>query len=420
MKRLIPNIIKLYIKSIGFVLLINSSLIGRDIIVSQTGKISKISEGIRIAEKNDRVIVRGGYYREYNLIINKEIILEGQDNPVIDCMMKDKGILIKSNNVTVRGFQIENIGVSNIDELAGVKVYESKNCLIEKNHLVNNFFGIYLANASGCIVRNNIIEGNSVTESSSGNGIHLWRCDSIRVDNNYISGHRDGIYFEFAGNSVINGNVSFLNLRYGLHFMFSHRNIYSGNTFRNNGAGVAVMYTNYVEMYNNRFEENWGNSSYGILLKDINDSKIFGNYFDKNTIAIFMEGSNRMEIKDNDFMNNGWAFKIMGNCYDGRITGNNFIGNTFDVVTNSSKNMNYFSGNYWDKYSGYDMDKDGIGDVSFRPVSIYSVITEKVPSGKILIRSFIMNILDAAEKVVPILIPESLIDDKPLMRRIQR
>jgi nitrous oxidase accessory protein len=400
--------------------LINIPSFGKDIIVSEDGKVNRIADGIRLAKKNDRVIVKKGYYWENNLIIDKEITLEGEGNPVIDCMMRDKGILIKSNNVTVRGFEIKNIGVSNVDELSGIKVYESKNCLIENNHLVNNFFAIYLANVSKCTVRNNTIEGSAINESSSGNGIHLWRCDNILVENNTISGHRDGIYFEFAGNSRITGNVSFLNLRYGLHFMFSHRNVYAWNTFRNNGAGVAVMYTNYVEMYNNRFEENWGNSSYGLLLKDINDSKIYGNYFEKNTIAIFMEGSNRMEIKDNEFINNGWAFKIMGNCYDGIISGNNFIGNTFDVATNSSKSMNYFSGNYWDKYSGYDMDKDGIGDVPFRPVSIYSVITERVPSGKILIRSFIMNILDAAEKVVPVLIPEFLIDDKPLMKRIQR
>ena len=110
----------------------------------------------------------------------------------------------------------------------------------------------------------------------------------------------------------------------------------------------------------------------------------------------------------------------MGNCYDDEIRSNNFIGNTFDIATNSSKNLNRFYGNYWDKYTGYDLDRDGYGDVPFRPVSIYSILTEKVPSGKILMRSFVMNILDVAEKVFPALIPESLIDDKPLMKKIEK
>ena len=394
--------------------------IGRDVIVGEKERFKNIKEAVGFAKDGDHIIIKQGYYWEFGIEIEKQITITGKGSPVIDCMSKGRGILIKSDNVTISGLVIKNIATSNLDELAGIKIFESKNCIIENNRLENNFFGIYLANASNCAVRNNEIIGNALTESSSGNGIHLWRCDNILVENNSVSGHRDGIYFEFAGNSRISGNMSFKNLRYGLHFMFSHGNVYSYNTFRNNGAGVAVMYTNHVDMYNNRFEDNWGHSSYGLLLKDINDSRIHGNYFDKNTVAVFMEGSNRVSLIDNDFMSNGWALKIMGNCYDDTIMSNNFVGNTFDVATNSSRSTNFFFDNYWDKYSGYDMDKDGFGDVPFRPVSIYSVITEKIPSGKILIRSFIMNILDAAERVFPVLIPESLIDEKPRIKRIQR
>lgn len=391
----------------------------RDIIVGEGG-IYTIRSAVEYSLDGDRIIVKGGYYWEGDIVIDKEISLIGEGNPVIDCNMKSRGIVVKKNNVVVKGFVIKNIASSNLDELAAIKIYNANNCKLEYNRIENGFFGIYLSNAKNCIVRNNDILGNAKTESSSGNGIHLWRCDSITVESNSVSGHRDGIYFEFAGNSKIVKNISFLNIRYGLHFMFSHGNLYAENVFRNNGAGVAVMYTNHVEMYNNRFEENWGASSYGILLKDINDSRIYGNYFSKNTIALFVEGSNRIDVKDNDFINNGWAVKLMGNCYDDEIRSNNFIGNTFDIATNSSKNLNRFYGNYWDKYTGYDLDRDGYGDVPFRPVSIYSILTEKVPSGKILMRSFVMNILDVAEKVFPALIPESLIDDKPLMKKIEK
>jgi len=56
--------------------------------------------------------------------------------------------------------------------------------------------------------------------------------------------------------------------------MFSDSCEYTNNTFKNNGAGVAVMYTKNVMMYENHFSKNWGAASYGILLKDISDSKI--------------------------------------------------------------------------------------------------------------------------------------------------
>ena len=59
--------------------------------------------------------------------------------------------------------------------------------------------------------------------------------------------------------------------------MFSDRCKYLHNRFKQNGAGVAVMYTENVQMTDNVFEDNWGGSSYGLLLKDISDSRIASN-----------------------------------------------------------------------------------------------------------------------------------------------
>lgn len=59
--------------------------------------------------------------------------------------------------------------------------------------------------------------------------------------------------------------------------MFSDYDAYHDNIFTDNGAGVAVMYTNHVEMTGNTFQDNWGPVSYGLLLKDINYSLIRGN-----------------------------------------------------------------------------------------------------------------------------------------------
>ena len=52
-----------------------------------------------------------------------------------------------------------------------------------------------------------------------------------------------------------------------------------------NGAGVAVMFTEHIVMRDNVFEHNWGPSSYGLLLKEIRDSEIRHNQFIGNTIS---------------------------------------------------------------------------------------------------------------------------------------
>lgn len=74
--------------------------------------------------------------------------------------------------------------------------------------------------------------------------------------------------------------------------MFSNNDDYRYNTFRKNGAGVAVMYSRNIIMENNVFEQNRGSSSYGLLLKDILDGQIRFNHFIENTIGIYADGSN--------------------------------------------------------------------------------------------------------------------------------
>ena len=303
-----------------------------------------------------------------------------------------------------------------MNDYAAVKVVDALNILLENNRVINSYFGIHFSNSSFITIRNNIITGTPTTEQNTGNGIHLWKCNNALIENNRISGHRDGIYFEFVTQSFIQNNLSEKNIRYGLHFMFSNDDTYHANTFKNNGAGVAVMYSKKVKMERNRFELNWGPSAYGILLKDITDSHIFQNEFYKNTVGIYMEGSSRIEINKNSFKENGWAIKVQASCDDNIFQYNNFSGNSFDIATNGTLVLNKFSNNYWDKYEGYDRNKDGMGDVPYHPVSLYAMIVEQNPNSSILLRSFMVSLLDKAEKAIPSLIPENLVDDTPMIK----
>lgn len=111
-----------------------------------------------------------------------------------------------------------------------------------------------------------------------------------------------------------------------------------------------------------------------------------------------------------------WAMQIQASCAEDTIVQNNYISNTFDVSTNGSLVLNTFRNNYWDRYEGYDLNKDKIGDVPYRPVSMYSMLVEQNASMMMLFRSFIVSILDKTEKILPSLIPENLKDEAPLMK----
>ena len=395
-----------------------SDLHANTIVVCPTCEVSSIKGGIAIASDFDTVLIKKGTYKEFNLIIDKPLTLIGEDNPVIDGEDKGEIITIISDWVTIDGLFIINVGTSYTSDYAAIRVVKSKNFLIQNVVLQKLFFGIYLEKAQQGKVYNNKIIGDAVEEFNSGNGIQLWYCQNIEVERNIVQHVRDGIYLEFSDNINIKNNLSSDNVRYGLHFMFSNNDIYQDNIFENNGAGVAVMFSKEIKMLGNVFRKNWGPTSYGLLLKEINDAEITGNTFEDNTIGITIEGTNRVSYKNNSFLNNGWALKVRGASYGNSVINNNFLYNSFDVSYNSKLNDNVFDQNFWSSYTGYDLDKNGIGDVPYRPVKLFSYIVNRTPETIILLRSLFMDIIDFSEKVSPVFTPDKLIDANPLMKKL--
>ena len=399
------------------ILMVSTSM-SQTVEVCESCTISTLKEAIETAKDFDTIVVKKGTYKEFDILVNKPLTIIGEDYPVIDGELKGEIITIISDNVTVDGLFIINVGSSYTEDYAAIRVRKSKHFMIKNLVLEKLFFGIYIEKSSYGKVFHNKIIGDAVEEYNSGNGIQLWYSNHIEIEHNYVEHVRDGIYLEFSDDCIIKNNVSALNVRYGLHFMFSNDDTYQDNTFENNGAGVAVMFSKKIKMYNNIFKENWGTASYGLLLKEINDAEIIGNTFEENTIGINIEGSNRIIYKHNDFINNGWAIKVKGACYSNTFAENNFLYNSFDIAYNSNINDNVFDRNYWSSYTGYDLDKDGVGDVPYRPVKLFSYIVNRTPETIILLRSMFIDIIDFSEKVSPVFTPDNLLDNNPLTKKI--
>lgn len=379
-----------------------------------------IAAALAAASSGDVIRVDAGTYQEGGLVIDKEVTLEGKDFPVIDGGGKQGVLTVTAPGVSIRGFEVRGSGTSSLEDHAGIKVNGASGVVVSGNRVRGCHFGIYLAKSKNCRVLDNDVRGTPGGEQDTGNAIHLWYCDRMTVARNRASGHRDGIYLEFTGESTIEENLVEDCLRYGLHYMFSHHSSYRRNTFRRNGAGVAVMYSRHVDMSSNIFGDNWGAASYGLLLKDMTDGAITGNLFDRNTVGIAMHGSNRMAIEANQFDSNGWALQVQSSSSDNTFLRNNFVGNSFDVAADGELDNNRFERNYWDKYEGYDLKRDGTGDVPFRPVSLYAVVVNRVPSSVLLLRSPVVHLLDQAEKAFPSITPETVVDKSPSMRPHRR
>lgn len=383
--------------------------------VAPAGPYTSVAAAVAAARPHDTVVVEAGVYAEGPVVVDRPLTLMGREGAVLDGEGERGLILVTADSVSVTGLTLRDTGITFAEDRAALEVEKARWCRIEGNRIEDAFFGIYLANSGDCLVKDNLLIAHARQETKAGNGIHVWYGLRVSIEGNEIEGHRDGIYFEFVKDSRVERNVSRDNLRYGLHFMFSDGCDYVRNTFKRNGAGVAVMYTKNVLMQGNDFEENRGGASFGLLLKDITDSRIERNRFRRNSVGIHAEGANRVQVVGNDFVSNGWAVQVLADSEGSSFLDNNFLANSFDVSTNSRRAYSTFAGNYWDRYRGYDRDRDGVGDVLFRPVRLFSLIVEQNEPALVLQRSILVGLLDLAEDMLPLLTPDNLVDTRPAL-----
>ena len=400
--------------------MIHAVLLLAQLVVSHAGPYTSVAAAVQAAKPGDHIVVRAGTYPTQDVRVDRRVTISGEGWPVLDAGGEHQVLVIVADSVTVTGLVFRNVATSFVNDRAAVRVDGVTACDVRDNRFERTFFGVYLARTRDCRVTGNRFRGAYRSEATSGNAVHLWNTVGTVVERNEDTGHRDGIYLEFARHARVADNESHDNFRYGLHFMFSDSCAYERNLFTRNGAGVAVMYTNVVVMTGNRFLENEGPTAYGLLLKDINDSRVEGNVFRRNTVALHLEGSNRIKVLGNDFESNGWAVRLLGNSDDGRLERNRFVANSFDLSTNAASATATLDANEWDEYRGYDLDRDGFGDVPFRPVRLFAILVQDNEPALILLRSLFIDLLDVAERVLPVLSPQGLVDHRPVVRKASR
>ncbi|MBK8248363.1 MAG: nitrous oxide reductase family maturation protein NosD [Gemmatimonadetes bacterium] len=378
---------------------------------------TRIADALRAAAPGAVVVVGPGRWREPTLVIGRPLTLLGRPGAILDGEGQRSLLVVNANDVTVAGLTFEHTGTSQVDERAAIRVRDAERCQVHGNTIVDAQFAIYLETTRACEVRDNVVRGPGERQMSAGNGIHAWKSERTVVTGNRVTGHRDGIYFEFVTGGFVARNVSEQSARYGMHFMFSNDCTYEANTYRDNGNGVAVMYSHHVTMRRNVFARSRGSASYGLLLKDINDSEIVDNQFLANSVGLYLEDAGRNRVVGNTFRENGWALRSLASAQDNRYEGNTFELNAFDVTTNSRQSVSTFRGNYWDRYQGYDLDRNGVGDVPHLPVRLFSLVVEQSPASALLLRSILVDLMDLAERAFPALTASDIRDEAPLLVR---
>lgn len=392
---------------------VNSHVI---IVSKRDGKFTSIAKAIESAHNGATILVKAGTYKE-RLRIKKSVKLIGEGNPVIDGGGKGNVVELVGGNTTLQGFIIANGGTDLDQECTTIYVNSNGNRILN-NRVKANAFGIYLLDANHNQVEGNIVTGNkAMNEEKRGNGIHLWNSEYNAIRKNTVRYTRDGMYFSFAHHNDISFN-ELADQRYGVHYMYSNYNVLKENIIRGNKVGASLMLSKKNKVIGNRSSYN---KTHGILFRDFDDNILTKNVLTYNQQGMFLYNSQFNKISENYIGENKRGVHITAGSENNQFWHNSFAQNAQqvehpDAMQNSWDNGR--EGNYWSDYSGQDLDGNGIGDLSYWPNELVERLVTEFPMIKLLYNSPILQALEAAQKSFPILRPNSIEDQYPLMAPI--
>lgn len=301
---------------------------------------SEIQKAIEDAAANDRINVSAGTYSE-NISIDKPLILQGPNiniHPQYDKRKPEaiiKGsFILKSDNITIEGFEITNPGSGDYFGIRGNAAGSTYNNIVIR---YNNFHDIgsnairYGAGyGGGTYTKNWNISNNLITRITGDNAeaIKLYNIAGLVLDRNYIrhidgSKVRSGILLEGVSNAVIDNNDISLGsndvsaapyiIQIGIA---SHQQTIDNFKIRNNKFSeanrgiITVNKGNLKELYieGNTFKHIGTDIIIhsGATSGKVSNINISGNSFEDSTSALSFASSSSystVKVKENKFSN---------------------------------------------------------------------------------------------------------------------
>ena len=364
-----------------------------------------LQERINAALPNDTIHIAKGVHLG-PIVIDKPLTLLGEPDAEIRGNGSGKVISITVDDVTVTGLRITGSGLQLSNDDAAIWVIGNR-ARILKNVIADSLHGVYLKKVSDTQIIANRIQGKTTLTPSTdpvekgigvgaencdttlvanrrGNGIHQWNCERTLIQDNEISDARDGIYFSFTNNCQVANNLVH-HVRYGLHYMYSDANVFESNTFSENAAGAAIMFSKDLIVRGNRFVSNRGHRAYGLIVQSSDRSRFEQNEITENAVGLSLNQCNENNITRNQVTQNYIGLRFGSNSDGNRFTENVFMHNLHPVETGASDvSGNHWAvggiGNFWDSRDELDLDRNGVNDLPHRELDLFGILRRDFPT----------------------------------------
>jgi nitrous oxidase accessory protein len=355
------------------------------------------------------------------VVINKPLTIEGGGKVTIDAGDRGTVMMINAGNTTVRGVRLTGSGDSHDTDDSCLDVRGNNN-IIEDVVADNCLFGIDLKQVNHSTIKNNRISSKDRELGVRGDGLRLWYSSDNLVEGNEVINSRDMVAW-YSHRNTYRNNIG-KRSRYSIHFMFANDNKVEGNKFYDNAVGIYFMYTEGGVVRNNIISHATGAAGMGIGFKEASGTIIENNEIIYCAIGIGSDLSpfqpdSTIEIRQNRFAFNGIGIQFNSETGGNRLIDNIFEGNLTQVTyggrgNNPNAEKNFWEGNFWDDYQGFDRNGDGYGDNPHVLLSYADQIWMELPIARFFRSSPVMELLDFLERLAPFSTPDQILrDEKP-------
>jgi nitrous oxidase accessory protein len=382
-----------------------------------------LQDALDAAEPRSSLCLAPGEYAG-PLRLDRGLTLWGPRDAVIRSNGEGTTVQLAGDDAALLGITIDGSGVRLELRDAGVHV-AGRGCRVEGVELRNTMFGILVERATNVALRGNRVSGDlQRPRGLRGDGIRLWETYDSLVEENWIDQSRDVVLWYSSRNQLVRNHIA--GGRYGMHLMYSHDNRIEGNSFVGNAVGLFVMYSRRVDVRGNVFADSASAAGMGLGLKESGDVRVIGNLFANDSIGAYVDTSplwpdDRNRFEANVFRLNGVAVSFHGRAAGNEFTGNGFRDNQLQVQVDGRGDARQavWRANEFDDYAGYDLDRDGSGDVAYELRSLTSDLIAEHPSLAFYRGTPALALVEAIGRLVPIFEPRLVLSDPaPLMRRV--
>ncbi len=342
--------------------------------------------------------------------LTKGVIIDGNGDGSV--------VTITSRDVELDNLTLQNSG-SNMQKIdAAISMIHADYAVVKNCKLYKTLYGIDMYMVHHALIVNNHIKPRDEAIELRGNALKLFYAHHNTIKNNFIQNARD-VSLDYSNDNLLQANT-FVHNRFATHISLSRGNRLIGNSYKYNSVAILLMGAKDTQIIKNQILSSNGAAGIGVMIGGVENLLLRNNRISFNAKGLYIEGKEREKgmkryIIGNEISYNKEAIHFHASIKENTIKRNAIFANIDDVVKDTGGDFqlsNVVEYNYWDRYSGFDRDGNGIGDEPYRVYQYADQLWQYNNKVKFFYASPIMTLLDFLSQLAPFIEPHLILVDK--------